>query len=221
MKFDLFWVQWYFWVLQHCGEIKKISICFCTGPDNFWPAPWQGDGRTFHTECLNCDDCGANVAGGAVFTRGDHILCGQCGGAEVSNKLILKITSRIVDNKCMYLLGSSEYLHNLLNHSKSGWDKSDANCVHFRSQQRIVEDVEKRSLGIVFSPGIPTIITTVWRLESLVQKNGRCCRKIFDKTQTFLPLVRCVWRGVKRNLFYVHGPTHLWEMLQVALPLQN
>ena len=124
MKFDLFWVQWYFWVLQHCGEIKKISICFCTGPDNFWPAPWQGDGRTFHTECLKSDDCGANVAGGAVFTRGDHILCGQCGGTEVSNKLILKITSRIVNNKCMYLLGSSEYLHNLLNHSRSGRDKS-------------------------------------------------------------------------------------------------
>ena len=107
-------------ILGFSSLLEKFKNSICTGPDNFWTIlDWQGDGRTFHTECLNCDDCGANVAGGAVFTRGDHILCGQCGGTEVSNKLILKITSRIVNNKCMYLLGSSEYVHNLLNHSRS------------------------------------------------------------------------------------------------------
>ena len=108
-------------ILGFSSLLEKFKNSICTGPDNFWTIlDWQGDGRTFHTECLNCDDCGANVAGGAVFTRGEHILCGQCGGKEVSNKLMLKITSRVVNNKCMYLLGGSEYLYNLLNRSRSG-----------------------------------------------------------------------------------------------------
>ena len=53
----------------------------------------QGDGRTFHPACLTCNDCGASVAGGAVFTRGEQILCGGCGGREV---LTITITITVV-----------------------------------------------------------------------------------------------------------------------------
>jgi len=72
----------------------------------------QGDGRTFHTECLNCDDCGANVAGGAVFTRGDHILCGQCGGTEEPGEECGRCGEKIVGD-CL-LSGDTHYHHHCM-----------------------------------------------------------------------------------------------------------